>query len=126
MNFSLKISKQTYFAAVSAVAVLVVANVGIAWADHHHHGSDQGGTTTNMPVHGPGSSHNPIVYHPVHGPGSSHNPIVSKSGGNALPVGTVVRDHLNGKNCQYTVGDCRSMRAYRACEGLPYEGGYCR
>lgn len=27
-------------------------------------------------VHGPGSSHNPIVYHPVHGPGSSHNPIV--------------------------------------------------
>jgi hypothetical protein len=31
-------------------------------------------------VHGPGSSHNPIVYHqPVHGPGSSHNPIVECS-----------------------------------------------
>ena len=87
---------------------------------------DQGGTTSNVPVHGPGSSHNPIVYHPLHGPGSSHNPIVSKSGGNALPVGTVVRDHRNGKNCEYTVGDCRSMRAYRACEGLPYGGGYCR
>jgi len=28
------------------------------------------------PVHGPGSSHNPIIFHPVHGPGSSHNPII--------------------------------------------------
>jgi hypothetical protein len=29
------------------------------------------------PVHGPGSSHNPIVRHgPLHGAGSSHNPIV--------------------------------------------------
>jgi hypothetical protein len=29
------------------------------------------------PLHGPGSSHNPIVRHPpLHGPGSSHNPIV--------------------------------------------------
>jgi hypothetical protein len=27
-------------------------------------------------VHGPGSSHNPIVRYPVHGPGSSHDPIV--------------------------------------------------
>jgi hypothetical protein len=34
-------------------------------------------------VHGPGSSHNPIVYHPKHGPGSSHNPIIAP----------VVRDH---------------------------------
>jgi hypothetical protein len=42
MNPSLKISKLTYFAAVSAVAVLVAANVGIVWADHHPHGSDQG------------------------------------------------------------------------------------
>jgi hypothetical protein len=30
-----------------------------------------------VPVHGPGSSHNPIVRHgPLHGAGSSHNPIV--------------------------------------------------
>lgn len=49
---------------------------------HHHHGSGPFGTG---PVHGPGSSHNPIVYHPKHGPGSSHNPIIA-------PV-TVVRDH---------------------------------
>lgn len=54
------------------------------------------------PVHGPGSSHNPIVYHPVHGPGSSHNPIVVST--SKYPPGTVVRDHRNGKNCQYTVG----------------------
>jgi len=35
-----------------------------------------GGSAHGGPLHGPGSSHNPIVYHPVHGPGSSHNPIV--------------------------------------------------
>jgi hypothetical protein len=28
------------------------------------------------PVHGSGSSHNPIIYHPRHGAGSSHNPII--------------------------------------------------
>jgi hypothetical protein len=29
------------------------------------------------PVHGPGSSHNPIIHHaPLHGAGTSHNPIV--------------------------------------------------
>ena len=34
------------------------------------------GGINHPPLHGPGSSHNPIIYHPVHGPGSSHNPIV--------------------------------------------------
>jgi hypothetical protein len=125
MTTSLKTLKFTHLVVASAAAVLVAASVGIAWADHHHHGSDQDETTSKVPVHGPGSSHNPIVYHPVHGPGSSHNPIVSKSGGNALPNGTVVRDHRNGKNCEYTVGDCRSMVAYRRCEGYTYVGG-CR
>jgi hypothetical protein len=33
-----------------------------------------------------------------------------------LPAGTIVRDHRNGKNCQYTVGDWRSCQAYLACE----------
>jgi hypothetical protein len=56
------------------------------------HGSSNGGShsgpiTTSQPNHGPGSSHNPIVYHPVHGPGSSHNPI--------LATQPVVRDHRN-------------------------------
>jgi hypothetical protein len=107
-----KVSTFACVAAASAFAVMVAANSGsvLAHEDHHHSGdSNSGGTTSKVPVHGPGSSHNPIV---------------SRSGGNAPPVGTVVRDHRNGKNCQYTVGDCRSMRAYRACEGLPY-GGRC-
>ena len=119
MRTQLKLSKLNILSAASAVAVLVAANVDIAWADHYnrHHGADSG---NNVPVHGPGSSHNPIVYHPVHGPGSSHNPIVTKSGGNAPAVGTVVRDHRNGRTCEYTVGDCRSMQAYQACEGSYY------
>lgn len=66
------------------------------------------------PVHGPGSSHNPIVRHPVHGAGSSHNPIIVST--SKYPPGTVVRDHRNGKNCQYTVGDAASIRAYNLCE----------
>ena len=38
------------------------------------------GYPTHPPLHGPGSSHNPIVKRaPVHGPGSSHNPIVKRS-----------------------------------------------
>ena len=54
------------------------------------------------PVHGPGSSHNPIVYHPVHGPGSSHNPIVSSSG-------TVVRDHRGPCGHYYHCWDPRHV-----------------
>ena len=52
------------------------------WGGEHHHHPKMAG---NPPLHGPRSSHNPIVYHPVHGPGSSHDPIVT-------PV-MVVRDH---------------------------------
>ena len=33
----------------------------------------------SVPVHGQGSSHNPIVYHPVHGQGSTHDPIVHRT-----------------------------------------------
>jgi hypothetical protein len=89
------------------VALLVASNTGVTFAE---------------PVHGPGSSHNPIVRHPVHGPGSSHNPIVVST--SKYPPGTVVRDHRNGKTCQYTVGDCRSIQAYNKCEyGF---SGYCR
>ena len=80
--------------------LLIFANIGVAFAE---------------PVHGPGSSHNPIVYRPVHGPGSSHNPIVVST--SKYPPGTVVRDHRNGKNCQYTVGDADSVLRYNVCEG---------
>lgn len=61
-----------------SVAVMVAAGSGFAlahdgghdvdssyWRHHHHHhhyGSGPGGLGT---VHGPGSSHNPIIYHPV-------------------------------------------------------------
>jgi hypothetical protein len=93
-------------------------------AHHHHHhqgsggddssGDDSSGTTTSVPLHGPGSTHNPIVYHPVHGEGSSHNPIVvSKS---PYPPGTVVHDHRNGKDCSYIAGDEDSYMAYLRCE----------
>jgi hypothetical protein len=49
---------------------------------HKHHPSN--------PVHGPGSSHNPIARIPVHGSGSSHNPIaripVHGSGSSHNPI----------------------------------------
>lgn len=71
------------------------------WHHHHHYPIVTG---TRPPLHGPGSSHNPIIYHPVHGPGSSHNPIIVSKPGNGLAPGTVVRDHRNGKDCWYIVG----------------------
>lgn len=59
------------------------------WRHHHHHrtGSGPGGLGR---VHGPGSSHNPIVYHPPMQP--IPKPIIGV--GPAKPTGTtVVRDH---------------------------------
>jgi hypothetical protein len=91
---------------VCSTTLLVVAGTGSAFAG---------------PLHGTGSSHNPIVYHPKHGTGSSHNPIVVST--SKYPPGTVVRDHRNGKNCQYTVGDPVSTRAYNKCE-YGYSGGH--
>jgi hypothetical protein len=63
-------------------------NEGSNWTGghhHHHHHHHSTMTGNEPPLHGPGSSHNPIVYHPAHGPGSSHNPIIAHV--------TVVRDH---------------------------------
>jgi hypothetical protein len=82
------------------------------------------GSAFAEPVHGPGSSHNPIVYHPVHGQGSSHNPIVVKPGRGgsrcgtqtSYPCGTVIHDHRNGKNCSYIAGNYSSYRQYLKCE----------
>ncbi len=76
------------------------------------------------PLHGPGSSHNPIVYHPKHGPGSSHNPIVVQPGRGGspcgirtpYPCGTVIHDHRNGKNCSYIAGSYFSYQQYLKCE----------
>lgn len=66
-----------------------------------HHKTTAG---SRPPLHGAGSSHNPIVYHPVHGPGSSHNPVIASKPANGVAPGTVVRDHRNGKDCSYVVG----------------------
>jgi hypothetical protein len=89
-----------------ATAISIKVAIRATMVDHQH--------KPTVPVHGPGSSHNPIVYHPVHGPGSSHNPIVVST--SKYPPGTVVTDHRNGKICQYTVGDPASVRAYNICE----------
>lgn len=102
------------------------------WLKHHHHKTGPGGLGK---VHGPGSSHNPIVYHPpkriypspiVHvgppkmvpvpcgwGVHRCHHPPPSSKGG--LPVGAVVHDHRNGRDCSYVVGG--RMRDYYRCEG---------
>jgi hypothetical protein len=56
------------------VSVLAVAATLTATGLAATSASAKGGSY--HPVHGAGSSHNPIVYHPVHGQGSSHNPIV--------------------------------------------------
>ncbi len=71
----------------SAAISLAASNAGYAHGGGSHGGSSSGSGTA-QPVHGPGSSHNPIVYHPVHGPGSSHNPILATT--------PVVRDHRHG------------------------------
>jgi hypothetical protein len=92
---------------IAFVAVMItLATLGTAYAGHgggggHASGSQGSSANSTIPVHGQGSSHNPIVYHPVHGPGSSHNPIVS-SGGSS----TVVRDHRHpgyghGGTCRF-------------------------
>jgi hypothetical protein len=63
----------------SAVAVALLTATAICAGGAVHADIKKGGTPVKNPVHpvhGPGSSHNPIVRHPVHGAGSSHNPIV--------------------------------------------------
>jgi hypothetical protein len=108
--------------AASATAVWLGASLGTALA-----GSHQGNNRSNMsppPLHGPGSSHNPILRHPLHDPGSSHNPIVKTGSGkrNCITRGTVVHDHRNGKACSYVAGDSRSYSRYLQCEGI-HSGG---
>jgi len=56
---------------VLALVLLMIGTVNAGFAHEHHHQHHDHG-----PLHGPGSSHDPVAYHPVHGQGSSHNPIV--------------------------------------------------
>jgi hypothetical protein len=63
-----------------ALALAVTLSTGnVVHAGVTKPGSNAGGKVLPFPgpLHGPGSSHNPIVAHPpLHGLGSSHNPIV--------------------------------------------------
>jgi hypothetical protein len=102
----------------------------INWSDNdnhrHHHHHHHKITRTRPPVHGAGSSHNPIVYHPpvktivgvrkpVFGPAKPKPlPVGNRQG--PLPNGTVVRDHRNGRYCSYTVGDRSTYWRYAHCE----------
>jgi hypothetical protein len=87
------------------VAVLLAsAAISVAASQSGYAHGGHGGSS-HPPVHGPGSSHNPIVYHPVHGPGSSHNPIVYHpvhgpgSSHNPIVYNPVVRDHRHPPQC---------------------------
>lgn len=105
--------------AAFAAGALLFAPVGaVAHGGHHHHddGSSNGGSSFgNRPVHGPGSSHNPIVYHPVHGQGSSHNPIIApvvrdhrgRGHSATVPAGSVIHDH---RRHLHHHNECRSGR----------------
>lgn len=108
------------FAAAAAVAILLGA-AGGALAGHHQ---DNGKSNTNsVPLHGPNSTHNPIVRHPPHQPGTIHDPIV-KTGSkrHCVARGTVVHDHRNGRECSYVAGDSRSYNQYLQCEGIHHGG----
>ena len=67
-----------------ALALAVTLSAGSVHARVTKPGSNAGDKVLPYPgpLHGPGSSHNPIVvtHGPLHGPGSSHNPIVVTHG----------------------------------------------
>lgn len=76
------------------------------WRHHHHHrGNGPGGLGT---VHGPGSSHNPIVYHPPFRPA---RPPIAAVGPAKLPPNP--RRHLTFCGLQYAGADVRDHRSYR-------------
>ena len=76
-------SRSLVVAISAGLFLLATGNIALARHHHHHHHKPVHGTGTSHdpivrhPVHGTGSSHNPIVRVPVHGTGSSHNPIVN-------------------------------------------------
>ena len=90
-------------AATLAVGLVILVVTGAQAKDSAHRQNTD-------PVHGTGSSHDPIVYHPVHGTGSSHNPIINPT----------VRDH-RGDNAppeappqcgSFGFGDCGGKLGY--------------
>ena len=62
---------------LALAAALTLCTGSVAFADVKKGGSSNKIPPYPVPVHGPGTSHNPIVCHPpLHGAGTSHNPIV--------------------------------------------------
>src|ERR1700730_10220319 len=106
MTIRSTLEKVTLLTATLAASVVLFA-AGGAYA-HGHDRDDY----DRPPLHGPGSSHNPIIYHPVHGPGSSHNPIIYNP--------PIVRDH-RGSGLQGDVRDHRGMNG--APGGVTVSGG---
>jgi hypothetical protein len=113
MTIRSTLEKVTLLTATLAASVVLFA-AGGAYA--HGHDRDD---NDRPPLHGPGSSHNPIIYHPVHGPGSSHNPIVYHP--------PIVRDHrgLNDAPGGVTVSGGGTVVPPRTCSSLFHcSGGY--
>ena len=68
--------------AIAAAAVFLVVSANGAFARGGGHGGGHGGGGQRL--HGPGTSHNPIIVGQangrLHGPGTSHNPIIAQGG----------------------------------------------
>ena len=75
--FKVDLRQRVVKALILAVAVTLCGGGAV-----HAKVTKPGGSSNKVhpypgPVHGPGSSHNPIIHHgPLHGAGTSHNPIV--------------------------------------------------
>lgn len=114
------------FVAITAGALLLAPIPG---ASAHHHGGDGGssGPFGTGPVHGPGSTHTPIIYHPVHGPGSSHNPVSASIIRDRHP--RPLRSNLIANRCQrdWNAPGC-IVRDHRRPQPRPNPGrlSYCQ
>ncbi len=100
---------------------------GDGWGgDHYHHHHHRPATTGNPPpLHGPGSSHNPIVSHPLHGPGSSHNPIIAPAiRDHRTPQPRPERGRINPNCNQHNITGCE-VRDHRTPPPTQCLGNLC-
>lgn len=101
------ITFRRYIATCSAVLLTAVGS-SAALAGHHHHGGGSHAAMSFGPVHGPGSSHYPIVSHPpkIRRPTTTY--------GNAAPPRLpIIRDHRGkGSSEGYPHPGTRYGRAY--------------
>lgn len=112
----------------ASMVLFAAANAASAGSGGHGGGAKSPALTgISGPVHGPGSSHNPIVYHPNHGPGSSHNPIMvaptrDHRGPNGAPQGGVTVDGGAVKVTPAPTNCLRYCGGYRGGGGGGYGG----